>query len=208
MMVVKAELTKLGLHYIMVELGRVEVKEKITAMQRAQLKAALLKSGLELLDDQKAILVEKIKNVIVEMVHYEDELPKVKKSIYISEKLNHGYTYLSNLFSEATGTTIEHYIQLHKIEKVKELIIYDELNFTEIAYKLHYSSVAHLSTQFKKVTGLTPSFFKSLKHKKRITLEHVGTFASEKARKSKPKRVGIQELSSGRITATGYIATM
>jgi AraC-like DNA-binding protein len=202
-MVVKAALEKLGLHYIKLDLGQVEVKEKITAKQRAQLKAALLKSGLELMDDSKAILVEKIKNIIIEMVHYADELPKIKKSVFISEKLNHGYTYLSNLFSEATGITIEQFILLHKIEKVKELIIYDELNFTEIAYKLHYSSVAHLSTQFKKVTGLTPTFFKSLKHKKRITLEHVGTFASEKKRAAKPKRVGISLPKRGKISASG-----
>lgn len=149
-MMVKAELDKLGLHYGIVELGEVEIKENISAEQAHQLKRALLRSGLELMDDKRAMLIEKIKNVIVEMVHYSDDLPKVKNSVYISEKLNHDYTYLSNLFSEATGITIEHYIINHKIEKVKELIIYDELNLTEIAWKLNYSSVAHLSTQFKK----------------------------------------------------------
>jgi AraC-like DNA-binding protein len=125
------------------------------------------------MDDKRAMLIEKIKNVIVEMVHYTDELPKVNFSDYLSEKLNYDYTYLANLFSETEGTTIEHFIIMHKIERVKELIIYDELNLTEIAWKLHYSSVAHLSNQFKKITGLTPSFFKSLKHKKRRTLEKV-----------------------------------
>jgi len=173
-MMVKTELDKLGLHYIMVDLGEVDIKENISAWQRVQLKAALLKSGLELMDDKKAVLIEKIKNVIVEMIHYEDDFPpREKKSIYISEKLGHNYTYLANLFSETTGVTIEHYILLHKIEKVKELIIYDELNLTEISYKLHYSSVAHLSTQFKKVTGLTPSFFKKLKHKRRTPLDNL-----------------------------------
>jgi len=172
-MVVKEELRKLGLHFTTVELGTVEVMENITQEQRDQLKIALLKSGLELMDDKKAILIEKIQNVIVEMVHYEDELPKVNFSDYLSEKLNYDYTYLANLFSETKGITIEHFIILHKIERVKELIIYNELNLSEIAWKLHYSSVAHLSNQFKKITGLTPSFFKSLKHKKRTTLENV-----------------------------------
>jgi len=170
-MLVKAELDKLGLHYGIVDLGEVDIAENITPEQNEELKTALLKSGLELMDDKKAMLIEKIKNVIVEMVHYEDELPKIKNSDYIGEKLKHNYTYLANLFSEATGTTIEHYIILHKIEKAKELIIYDELNLTEIAWKLNYSSVAHLSNQFKKITGLTPSFFKKLKTKRRNSLE-------------------------------------
>ncbi|MBC7848458.1 MAG: helix-turn-helix transcriptional regulator [Chitinophagaceae bacterium] len=170
-MVVKATFKKLGLHYTTVNLGEVEVQENINAAQREQLKVALLKSGLELLDDKRAILIERIKNVIIEMVHYEDELPKTNFSIYLSEKLNYDYTYLSNIFSETQGTTIEQYIILHKIEKVKELIIYGELNLTEIAWKLHYSSVSHLSTQFKKITGLTPTYFKSLKKKKISLLE-------------------------------------
>jgi AraC-like DNA-binding protein len=172
-MIVKSELKKLGLHYIIVDLGEVEIMEDITAGQHKQLKEALHKSGLELMDDKKAILVERTKNVVVEMIHYSEELPKVKKSIYISEKLNYDYTYLSNLFAEATGITLEHYIIAHKIERAKELIIYNELNLTEIADKLQYSSVAHLSNQFKKVTGLTPSFFKSLKRKKRLSLENL-----------------------------------
>jgi len=172
-MVVKAELDKLGLHYGVVDLGEVQIRESMTAEQRARLKTALLESGLELMDDKKAILIEKIINVIIEMIHYADELPKTNFSDYLSEKLNYDYTYLANLFSETKGTTIEHFIILHKIEKVKELIIYDELNFSEIAWKLHYSSVAHLSHQFKKITGLTPSFFKSIKRKKRTTLDNV-----------------------------------
>jgi len=174
-MMVKAELDKLGLHYVVVDLGEVEVKENITPAQRDRLKIALLKSGLELMDDKKAILIEKIKNVIVEMVHYKDELPKINFSSYLSEKLSYDYTYLANLFSEVTGTTIEHYLIAHKIERVKELLIYDELNLTEISYKLNYSSVAHLSKQFKKVTGLTPTFFKQLKHKRRNALDTMPT---------------------------------
>ena len=173
-MMVKAELDKLGLHYGEVYLGEVEVKGNITAEQCEQLRIALLKSGLELMDDKKDMLIEKIKNVIVEMVHYADDLPKTNFSDYLSEKLNYNYTYLAHLFSETEATTIEHFILLHKIERVKELIIYDELNLTEIAWKLHYSSVAHLSRQFKKITGLTPSFFKQLKYKERINVENVG----------------------------------
>ncbi|MCX6258694.1 MAG: AraC family transcriptional regulator [Bacteroidia bacterium] len=172
-MMVKAELDNLGLHYGIVDLGEVEIQDKITTEQREQLKKALLKSGLELMDDKKAILVERIKNVIIEMVHYASERPKTNFSDFLAEKLSYDYTYLSNLFSEVTGVTIEHFILLHKIEKVKELLIYDELNLTEISYRLNYSSVAHLSNQFKKITGLTPTFFKQIKHKRRITLDNV-----------------------------------
>lgn len=170
---VKEELKNLGLHYVIVDLGTVEILEDITTAQREELKKNLLRSGLELLEDNRSILIERIKNVITEMVHYSDELPKVNYSDYISEKLNHDYTYLSNLFSEVKGITIQQYIINHKIERVKELLLYDELNLTEISYKLNYSSVAHLSNQFKKVTGLTPTFFKKLKQKRRITLENV-----------------------------------
>lgn len=172
-MMVKEELTNLGLHYANVDLGAVDIMETITDQQREQLKIALLKSGLELMDDKRAILVEQIQNVIIKMVHHADELPKTNFSDYLVEILDYDYTYLANLFSETKGVTIEHFIILHKIERVKELIIYDELNLSEIAWKLHYSSVAHLSHQFKKITGLTPSYFKSLKHKKRSTLENV-----------------------------------
>lgn len=172
-MIVKEELKKLGINYVFVELGEVDIQEALTIDQRDQLKIALMKSGLELMDDQRAILIEKIKNIIVEMIHYDDDLPKIKNSEFISSRLNHDYTYLANLFSETTGTTIENYIIAHKIEKVKELLLYDEMNLTEISYKLNYSSVAHLSNQFKKVTGLTPSYFKKLKYKKRKPLEDV-----------------------------------
>lgn len=172
-MLVKSELEKLGMHCVSVVLGEVEIAESITEEQREQLRKALLLTGLELMDDKKAMLIEKIKNSIVEMIHYADKLPATNFSNYLADKLHYNYTYLANLFSETEGITIEHFIIFHKIERVKELIIYDELNLTQIAWKLHYSSVAHLSNQFKKVTGLTPSYFKSLKHKKRSMLEKV-----------------------------------
>ena len=170
-MLVKSELEKLGLTCVSVDLGMVEIREEVSKEQLETFNKNLKKAGLELLDDKKNILVEKIKAVIIEMIHYSDEVPKVNDSDYISEKLNYDYTYLSNTFSEVKGMTIQHYIILHKIERVKELLIYDELTLTEIAYKLHYSSVAHLSNQFKKVTGLTPTYFKELKDKRGRTLE-------------------------------------
>lgn len=173
-MLVKEELKKLGLHFILVDMGVVDIMENITSDQREQIRIALQRSGLELMDDKKAVLIERIKNVIIEMIHYTDELPKVNFSDYLSEKLDYDYTYLANLFSEVQGTTIEKFIISHKIERVKELIIYDELNLTEIAWKLHYSSVAHLSTQFKKITGLTPSHFKNLKYKRRKPIDEIG----------------------------------
>jgi len=172
-MVVKSELAKLGLHYFVVDLGEAEIKEGISPQQLAHLSVALRKSGLELMDDKKSMLVEKIKTVIIELVHYSDDQIKINLSDYISEKLNHNYTYLANLFSEVKGTTIEKFYLSHKVEKVKELLVYDELSLTEIAFLLHYSSVAHLSNQFKKMTGLTPSHFKHLKHKKRSALGNV-----------------------------------
>ena len=172
-MLVKEELKNLGLHYTSVELGVIDIRENITPEKREKLRKVLLISGLELMEDKKAKLIEKIKIVIIEMIHYSDELPKVKYSEYISNILGHDYTYLSNIFSEVKGSTIEHYIIEHKIEKVKELLLYDELNLTEISYRMHYSSVAHLSSQFKKVTGLTPTFYKNLAEKKRRNLENV-----------------------------------
>jgi AraC-like DNA-binding protein len=169
--VVKEELKKLGLHYTSVELGEAEVLEKISVEQHAQIRTALLRSGLELMDDKKSVLIQKIKNVIIELVHYSEEPLTINFSEYLSQQLHHDYTYLANLFSEVQGTTIEKFLIAHKIERVKELLVYDELNLTEIAYKMHYSSVAHLSAQFKKVTGLTPSHFKQLKDKRRSMLD-------------------------------------
>ncbi len=172
-MVVKEELAKLGLHYSAVELGEAEIMENVSAQQHDQIKRALLKSGLELIDDKRSVLIQKIKNVIIELVHYTDEPLTINFSEFLSRKLNHDYTYLANLFSEVQGITIEKFIIAHKIERVKELLAYNELTLTEIAYLMHYSSVAHLSTQFKKVTDLTPSHFKQLRDKRRSLLEEV-----------------------------------
>ncbi len=171
-MIVKQELEKLGVDYGIIDLGEVEIKHSLEPESHEQLRVALSRSGLELMDNKKAILIEKIKNVVIEMVHYDDDIPLQKNSDYISEKLNHNYSYLSRLFSEASGINLEQYIIIHKIEKAKELIIYDVLNLTEIAFKLGYKNVSHLSGQFKKMTGLTPSFFKQLKEKRRIALEN------------------------------------
>jgi AraC-like DNA-binding protein len=170
---VKTELEKFGLHHSYIEYGEAEITEDLDSGQKERLNTALKRSGLELMDDRKSMLIEKIKLLIIEMVHYSDEPPKKNLSDYLSGKLSYDYTYLANLFSEVQGTTIEKFFITHKIERVKELLVYDELNLKEIAYKLHYSSVAHLSSQFKKQTGYTPSHFKHLKHRKRVPLEQV-----------------------------------
>ena len=172
-MVVKSELEKLGIRYDNVKIGEFDIIGNILPEQIAQLDLELKKSGLRLMEDKKSILVEKVKSAIIELVHYTDEQIKTNLSDYLSDKLNYDYTYLANLFSEAKGISIEKFYLTHKIEKVKELIVYEELNVTEIAFRMHYSSVAHLSNQFKKYTGLTPSHFKALKNKRRNTLEDV-----------------------------------
>jgi hypothetical protein len=170
-MVVKAAAEELNIPYSAVDLGFIEIDQKLSESVLEKFKAKLLKSGLEILDDKRSILIEKIKNVVIEMVHYADEFPKVNFSTYLSEKLGYDYTYLSNLFTEVKGTTIQEFIILHKIEKAKELIMYNEMSIADIAYTLNYSSAAHFSTQFKKVTGLTPSFFKKLKKQRETDLE-------------------------------------
>ena len=172
-LIVRSELEKMHLHSTMLELGEVEILEELNLKQQQELKNSLRKFGLELMEDKKSMLIEKIKNIIVEMIHYSEEPPLLNFSAYLSEKLNYDYNYLSNLFSEVKGTTIEHFIIAHKIERAKELLVYNELTLTEIAEKLHYSNVAHLSNQFKKVTGLTPTFFRSMKHKRMIALENL-----------------------------------
>jgi AraC-like DNA-binding protein len=173
-MAVQEELDKLDLHYIFVELGEVDVMENLTPEQFEQIRTGLLKTGLELIDDKRAMLIEKIKHVIIDMIHHSDEIIKMNFSDFLSEKLGYDYTYLANLFSKVQGITIEQFIILHKIEKIKELIIYDELNISEIAWKLNYSSVAHLSNQFKKVTGLSPSHFKQMRNIRRQPIEDIG----------------------------------
>ncbi|UEQ79079.1 helix-turn-helix transcriptional regulator [Chryseobacterium arthrosphaerae] len=170
-MVVHQELERLGIKNAVVDLGTVELLDDISPEQRQILKENLLKTGLEVLDDKKSILIEKIKNVVIEMIHYSDEFPKENFSDYVSEKLGYDYTYLANTFSEVKGMTLQHFIIINKVEKVKELLLYDELNLTEISYKLNYSSVAHLSNQFKKITGLSPSFYKQLKQRRLGNLE-------------------------------------
>jgi len=177
---VKAELKKLGLHFIVVDLGEIEIMEDITADQRQQLKTGLLTAGFELMDDKRAVLIERIISVIIDMVHHTSEAIKVNFSDYLSEKLNHDYTYLSNTFSEVKGITIQQFIIIHKVERIKELLIYDELNLTEISYLLNCSSVAHLSNQFKKVTGMSPSGYKQLKVRKRTPIEEIGNRPAER----------------------------
>ncbi len=172
-MLVKTELLRLNLRYTYLELGEVHLTSPISESKRKLLRDRLKLSGLVLMDDKKAILIAKIKRTIVEMIHIHDELPDVKYSVYLSSMIQKDYHSISELFSKTTGMTIEHFIILHKIEKAKELIMYNELNFTEIAFKLHYSSVAHLSHQFKKITGLTPTFFKGLQLKQRTNLEDI-----------------------------------
>lgn len=174
-MLVKEALRKLGLHFIIIDFGEIEIMEELTLAELESFNKMLHRSGLELIDNKKAILVDKVKNVIIEMIHYTDELPKNNYSDFISMKLCHDYTYLANIFSEMKGITIQQFIIRHKVEKIKELLMYDELNLTEISYKMHYSSVAHLSNQFKKVTGMTPTYFKNLKANNRTQIEEVGS---------------------------------
>ncbi len=171
---VKEELKKLGLHFVMLDLGEVDIMEDLSEEQLEQLKAALLNSGFELMDDKRAILIEKIKNTIIEMIHHTEATIKTNFSEFLSKKLKYDYTYMANLFSEVQGSTIEQFIISHKVERIKELIMYGELNMTEIAWNMNYSSVAHLSNQFKKVTGLSPTHFKKMKDKRRSPVEEVG----------------------------------
>lgn len=170
-LIVKYELENLDIQFTRLELGEVDIAEMLPDNKKEALKMALLRTGFDILDDRKAMIIEKIKNVIIQMIHYNENLPKTNFSEYLSSNLKYDYTYLSNLFSAVKGITIEHYIIINKIERVKELIDYDELTLSEIALKLHYSSVSHLSNQFKKVTGSSPSTFKKLKDKKLNTLE-------------------------------------
>jgi len=172
-MVVKSELDKLGLQTIAIELGEVELQDNITDSQKELLLKNLQALGFDLIDDKKSKTIEKIKNLIVDLVHHKNNELKVNLSDYLVENLNQDYSTLSNLFSEIENTTIEKYFISQKIEKVKELLIYNELSLSEIADMLNYSNVAHLSNQFKKITGFTPTYFKQLKDKKRIQIENI-----------------------------------
>lgn len=172
-MTVASELNKMGIIYSNLELGEVHVLKRISTAQRSELKKSLHEYGLELMIDRKAILVEKIVTTIIKMIHHSEEVPNTNFSVFLTNKLNQDYRTLSNLFSKTKGVTIEHFIILHKVERIKELMTYDELSLSEISYKLNYCSSAHLSRQFKKITGLTPTFFKGIKNKKRISLESI-----------------------------------
>lgn len=172
-MVVKSELEKLGLHPLAVDLGEVEIADELQGYQRQDVHVALQKFGFALLDDKRSIIIERIKNLIVDLVQNKNSQLKINLSDYLSRELNHDYTYITNLFTQVEGTTIEQYFIAQKIERVKELLVYDEMTLSEISYQLNYSSVSHLSKQFKKVTGLTPSHYKQLKEKKRNPLEEL-----------------------------------
>ncbi|TWV12845.1 helix-turn-helix transcriptional regulator [Bacteroidaceae bacterium HV4-6-C5C] len=172
-MVVMQELKNVGLSYITVELGVVNLSMNMTQQQKKLFKFALHRTGLELIEDKKDIIIEQIKTTVIESIHYSDNKLKVTFSTYLSNKLNLSYTYLSNIFTESEGVTLSHFIILHKIEYVKELIQYNELTFSEIAYKLNYSSIAHLSNQFKKITGITLSFYKTHHPKREINIENL-----------------------------------
>lgn len=172
-MAVEAELTHMGLHFTRVELGLADITEDISIAQREQIRTDLLPSGLELIEDAKSILIEKIKKIIIERVHYSQEPLSINLSVHLSQQLHHNYTYMANIFSETQGHSIERFVIEHKIERVKELLIYNEFTLTEIAYKMHYSSVAHLSSQFKKVTGHTASYYKRLQSHIRVLLETI-----------------------------------
>jgi AraC-like DNA-binding protein len=174
-MVVKAEMEKLDLHPVNIALGEVVIEEKAIDKDKLNHLAASLKNvGFELIDDKRSKLIEQVKTFIIDIIHYKDEQPNKKFSELLSNHVHHDYSYISNLFSEVEGITIEQYILNQKIEKVKELLLYDELSLSQIAFQLHYSSTAHLSSQFKKLTGLTPSQFKQLNIRNRKSLDDVG----------------------------------
>lgn len=168
-MIVQQQLDRIGIQYFSIDLGLVETKNCITSCQIDELRKSLQLVGLDILDNRKSILIDKIKNVVIEMIHYNEELPKVNQSDFICKKIGYDYTYLSNIFSEVEGITIQQFIIIHKIELVKELLLYNELSLKEISHRMNYSSASHLSTQFKKITGLTPTLFYRLKKREMNT---------------------------------------
>lgn len=170
-LMVKLELEKLGIAFKYIELGEVKLVNSLSAIKIQNLKISLHKSGLEIMENKETMMIEKIINIIIEMVHYSNELPPVTFSTFLQKKMKLDYHKMAGIFSKTKGVTIEHFIIKHKIEKVKELITYDKLNLTEISYMMKYSSLAHLSRQFKQITGLTPTFFKSLSNFERTNLE-------------------------------------
>jgi len=205
---VKEELKKLGLHFIVVDLGEVEIMENISVDQRKQLRMALLTSGLDLIDDTKAVLIEKIKTIIVDLVHHSDGKIKTNLSDYLTEKLDYDYTYMSNLFSEVQGITIEQFFIKHKIELIKELMTYGELTITEIAWKMNYSSVSHLSNQFKKVTGFPPSHYKHVKDKRRSPIEEIGKHTDNHIVVSLPDMSTISMLETKKTEDSQYARSL
>ena len=180
-MAVKEALKGLGLHFVFVDLGAVEIMEELSAEQRQQLKVILHRSGLELMDDKKAELIQQTKKLILDLIYNTDDGLDMSFTVYLSQQTHQEYPYLANLFLEVQGTTIQQYIIIHKVERIKELIIYGELSITEITWKMNYSSVAHLSNQFKKITGLTPTHFRQLKEKRMQTMEEVGSLTVSKS---------------------------
>jgi len=174
MLAVKDELQKLGVNDVIVKLGEVETPIEISDQTYSQIKIALKGLGFELMEDKRLILAEKMKILVIEMIHYNEYTDKVILSAYLTEKLNLDYTYLSNIFREYQGVSLEHFMIFHRIERIKELLMYDELTISEIAWKLNFSSVGHLSNQFKKFTGISPLQFKQIKDKSRIPIESIG----------------------------------
>lgn len=170
---VKDTLDELGIPVIKVELGEIDTKGDVSDDEKKKLNTQIKKAGMELLEKKQGMLIEKIKQFIVEYISTSAEKPNLKFSVLLSKKFNYSYSYLANFFSEVEATTIEQYMIALKIERIKELIIFGEDTFSEIAHKLNYSSVAHLSSQFKKSTGLTPTHFKALKEKRRITIQNI-----------------------------------
>ena len=171
--VVKNALEELNLNPVKVELGEIETKGDITDNQKKKLNSIIKKVGLELLEKKQGVLIEKIRKIMIDYIYSSEEKPKHKFSVLLSEELGHNYRYLANFFSEVEATTIEQFLISLKIERIKELIILEEFSLSQIADKMHYSSIAHLSNQFKKVTGLSPSHFKNLKEKRRITIQEL-----------------------------------
>lgn len=171
--VVKEALEELGIVTVKVELGEIETKEDVSDDEKRKLNRKIKNAGLELLEKKQGVLIEKMRKVMIDYVYNSDDKPNIKFSVLLSEKLNYSYSYLANFFSEVEATTIEQFIIALKIERIKELILFGDDTFSEIAHKMHYSSVAHLSTQFKKATGLTPSHFKALKENRRITIQNI-----------------------------------
>ena len=172
-MTVEKDLEEVNIPFSVMRLGEVELEETINLEQKRKLSRLLEEQGFELLEDKNAALIERIKTLIIKMVHYSDSQPKTKYSVYISDQIHHDYSYLSSLFSSVTGVTIEKFIIAQKTERIKELLYYDELSISQISYQLGYSSVAHLSNQFKKVTGMNPTEFKTLRNHPRKSLDSI-----------------------------------